>query len=275
MATAPDADGRTRQFLGDARGWVYSRSTTPSSSSSSVYDHNGDGNAGEGEDQWTPWAPEFCLHPNSEISAVCTAGARCVAVCFGPATKICVGDGGADGRAYLLSLTAVRDVRAASLQGRTLVLGAAQHAVLLSDIDASPVRTLDTHSDVFAVAQSDTLVYAGTRAGAAMRFDTRSGGGKRAAQVLFVNGNFGDSGHGPQMRSSVVFLQPTRGGQELVVGCMNGRVRFPFSFSSIYSPHIPGRRPPFRSFSFGHSLHVTFPLPAPHPNLSTRPYFPR
>lgn len=100
-------------------------------------------------------------------------------------------------------------------------------------------------------------MYAGTRAGAAVRFDTRSGGGKRAAQVLFVNGNFGDSGHGPQMRSSVVFLQPTRGGQELVVGCMDGRVRMSSSFLSIYSPHGCGRRSRFCSFSFARSLHIT------------------
>ena len=56
--TAPDADGRARQFLGDRRGCVYSRT---SASSDKEEDE-------EGDESWTPWLAELCLHPDSEVS---------------------------------------------------------------------------------------------------------------------------------------------------------------------------------------------------------------
>ncbi|KAJ7784313.1 hypothetical protein B0H16DRAFT_1492046 [Mycena metata] len=237
----------TRQVLGDERGWLYSRAPAESSEYPPHYrDPNEDDGGGGG---WTEWSPELCLSPGSEISVLCTTDTRCVAVCFGPATKICVQDAGAPGRTALLHLSAVRDVRAASLQDRALVLGAARHAVLLPDLDApiNSVRTLSARSDVFAVAQRETLVYAGTRAGGVLRFDTRDTNAK-CAQLLFESGpdpgtpsntskvnapqvrrlvnaprNANTDGSPPE-RSSIVFVQPTHGGQALVVGCMDGRL---------------------------------------------------
>ncbi|KAJ7433033.1 hypothetical protein B0H11DRAFT_2209098 [Mycena galericulata] len=172
------------------------------------------------------------------VSAILTTPSRCVAVCFGPTTKIGVQDGGAPGRTSLLSLTSVRDVRAASLQGSALVLGAARHAVLLPDLDAAAsaarVRTLSTGSDVFAVAQSETLIYAGTRAGAVLRFDTRiktgAGGKTHGHAQTICESAAGWPGHASSdaqasgSRSTVVFVHPTREGRELVVGFMDGRL---------------------------------------------------
>ncbi|KAJ6621785.1 hypothetical protein B0H10DRAFT_945429 [Mycena sp. CBHHK59/15] len=114
------------------------------------------------------------------------------------------------GRTYLLSLSAVHDVRASDLQGSALVLGASRKAVYLSDIDAAPpVTTLDTQSDVFAVAQQQHLIYTGTRSGAVARFDTRI---RAKAHRLAAPG------------SAIVHLRLTRAGAQLLVACMDGRL---------------------------------------------------
>ncbi|KAJ7079802.1 hypothetical protein B0H15DRAFT_858099 [Mycena belliarum] len=233
-ATTPDPDGRVRQWIGDARGWVYSRASV---SSQDTWDDDD----GDERDEWSSWSPELCLHPASEISAICTSGTRAVATCFGPATKVCVqdacasGDGDADGegdehrRTFLLTLSTTHDVRAASLEGSALVLGAARTAVLLPDIDsASQVRRLDTGSDVFAVAQSKSLVYAGTRAGTAHRFDVRVGG-KTMHTLLPLDAlsAFSGSHQGsarPAPRSSITALHPTHAGPALIVGRADGRL---------------------------------------------------
>ncbi|KAJ6508460.1 hypothetical protein C8R45DRAFT_967513 [Mycena sanguinolenta] len=197
----------THQFLGDAHGWLHSRvhNDTPSSDV-------------EDMDRWTPWTPELSLAPHSEISALCTTNTRCVAVCFDVTTKICVQDAAVPDRTQLLHLSTVRDVRAASLQDRALVLGAADKAVLITDLDASnnAVRMLPARSDVFAVAHQGTLIYAGTRAGTVLRFDTRVNNSK-GTQVLFESGRAAG-------RSSAVFVQPTHGGEQLVLGYMDGRL---------------------------------------------------
>ncbi|KAJ7430277.1 hypothetical protein B0H11DRAFT_2263864 [Mycena galericulata] len=209
-------------FASDACGWVYSRvALNPPSSHYEEYAYGEWAEEGWWEDDWGEWTPELCLHPESEVSAILTTPSRCVAVCFGPTTKIGVQDGGAPGRTSLLSLTSVRDVRAASLQGSALTLAAS----------AAHVRTLSTGSDVFAVAQSETLIYAGTRAGAVLRFDTRikTGAGGRThghAQTICESGA-GWPGHASSdaqssgSRSTVVFVHPTREGWELVVGFMD------------------------------------------------------
>ncbi|KAJ7816116.1 hypothetical protein B0H13DRAFT_2683553 [Mycena leptocephala] len=108
-----------------------------------------------------------------------------------------------------------------------LCKSAARNAVLLPDLDVSTttVRLLPTRTDVFAVAQQENLVYAGMRTGAMLRFDTRTT--KSKAQVLFEsgagNGNTGLGVNPGIQRSSTVFVQPTHGGQALVVGYMDGR----------------------------------------------------
>ncbi|KAJ6585249.1 hypothetical protein B0H19DRAFT_1108914 [Mycena capillaripes] len=214
----------TRQFMGDELGWLYSRARAESSPS-----HYGDAEDNDLNDGWTEWSPELCLAPQSEISALCTTSTRCVAVCFGPATKICVQETEEPDRTSLLHLAVVHDVRAASLQGRALVLGAARQAVLIPDLDvSSTVRMLPTRTDVFSVAQQENLVYAGTRAGTVLRFDTRTN--KSSAQVMFESGGNDNTGPGANtsssksQRSSVVFVQPTHQGQALVVGCTDGRL---------------------------------------------------
>ncbi|KAJ7781709.1 hypothetical protein DFH07DRAFT_1055325 [Mycena maculata] len=200
-----------RQWIGDARGWVYSRALRPS--------HDECGWDDEYGSRWADWTPELCLHPDSEVTSLLATPTRLVGVCFGPATKIGVQDAGAPGRTALLSLTSVRDVRAASLQGGALVLGAARAAILLPDLDAAAarVRTLATGSDVFAVAQCETLIYAGTRAGAALRFDTRVRATAKPHSIC-------DSAQNQNGRSTAAFVRPTRGGRELVVGFTDGRL---------------------------------------------------
>ncbi|KAJ7244980.1 hypothetical protein B0H12DRAFT_1235921 [Mycena haematopus] len=228
----------THQFLGDAHGWLYSRACGDISLSRDV-------NPSDDMDRWGEWTPELSLAPHSEISALCTTSTRCVAVCFGFATKICVQDAEAPDRTQILHLTTVRDVRAASLQGRSLVLGsygrlsvaqptgsfsAADNAVLLPDLDTSnstAVRLLPTRSDVFTVAQQENLIYAGTRAGAVLRFDIRVN--TKSAQVLVESGPRNDNTRpthrmGPKQRSSVVFVEPVHGGEQLVLGYMDGRL---------------------------------------------------
>ncbi|KAF7364976.1 hypothetical protein MVEN_00368500 [Mycena venus] len=228
-----------RQFLGDSCGWLYSRCRAETLSSR-YWDVDPE------IDQWADWTPELSLAPHSEISALCTTSTRCVAVCFGATTKICVQDADAPDRTELLHLSTVRDVRAASLQGRALVLGAAENAVLLTDLDGSgegTVRMLPTRSDVFTVAQQENLVYAGARAGTVLRFDTRVHA--KGGQVLFESGP-GNEKRGPALnttsprqRSSAVFVQPTHGGQRLVVGYMDGRLgTYDLRFARLTGPPI-------------------------------------
>ncbi|KAJ7367188.1 hypothetical protein DFH08DRAFT_836765 [Mycena albidolilacea] len=220
----------THQFMGDSYGWLYSRTRTETSSEMDPCDDI---------EQLEAWIPDLSLAVHSEISALCTTETLRVGVCFGPVTKICVQDVGVPGRTQLLHLSAVHDVRAASLQGRALVLGAADNVVFLADLDASDhtaVRMLPTRSDVFTVAQHENLIYAGTRAGNVLRFDTRLNA-KGSAQVLFESGPRNDNTGSfnranPQPRSSVVFVQPIHAVQQLVVGYMDGRLgtydlRFP------------------------------------------------
>ncbi|KAJ7069577.1 hypothetical protein C8F01DRAFT_1245776 [Mycena amicta] len=210
---SPDSllDRFDAQFLGDTGGWLYSRESIDDSQ------------------EWTPWTAEFCLAPNSEISALCTThtptGPRCVAVCFGPKTKICVQD--APDRMSLLSLSTVHDVRSASLTGPSLVLGAARGVAYLADLDASgSVRNLPTGSDVFSVAQHESLVYAGTRGGAVLRFDIRIPTTKPASHILTESTAPWEVSASPPQRtaSTASLVHPTNDGLSLVVSFMDGRL---------------------------------------------------
>jgi hypothetical protein len=85
---------------------------------------------------------------------------------------------------------------------------------------------------------TQNLVYAGMRTGAMLRFDTRTT--KSKAQVLFEsgagNGNTGLGVNPGIQQSSTVFVQPTHGGQALVVGYMDGRVRAVFGIFCSFLP---------------------------------------
>ncbi|KAJ7288055.1 WD40-repeat-containing domain protein [Mycena rebaudengoi] len=196
----------TRQFLGDTRGWLYSRTL----------------------DAADPWAPELCLHPESEVSSIRVSGSRCIATCFGPSTKICVQDLNVPGKSWLLNLSSVRDVRDSRLDGSALVLAASRKAVYINDIDASPaVQTLDTRSDVFAIDQHESLVYTGTRSGTVARFDVRVGGSKSQAHTLL------------SAASSVVALQTTCAAQQLLVSRMDGTLcSYDLRFARAESPVV-------------------------------------
>ncbi|KAG7445804.1 uncharacterized protein BT62DRAFT_180896 [Guyanagaster necrorhizus] len=127
-------NGQPRRFLGDDRGFLYSRD---------LYD--------------LEWAPQFNLHPSSEISSICSSGEFCIATCIGASSKIAVQNLRMPMRTTLLTLNPVHDIWTSHLRDRTLVLGANKRAVLLRDIEvSSPIEHLHTNdSDVFAIEQKD------------------------------------------------------------------------------------------------------------------------
>ncbi|KAK0188122.1 WD40-repeat-containing domain protein [Armillaria mellea] len=191
-----DLNGQPRRFLGDDRGFLYS---------CDLHD--------------LEWAPQFNLHPSSQISSICSSGDFCIATCFGASSKIAVQNlrmpmyvacatsnnskilNGTDyvepRRTTLLTLNRVHDIWTSHLRDRTLVLGANKQAVLLRDVEASsPVEPLHTNSDVFAIEQKDNLIYTGTRGGSILIFDKRTTTRKSHGQKIFEG----------RVRSSVVHL---------------------------------------------------------------------
>jgi len=136
---------------------------------------------------------------------------------------------------YVLNMPSICDVRSSHLYDRSLVLGAATQAVYLQDIETSSPRCLNTQSDVFAVHQQNSLVYAGTRNGSVHRFDVRVD--KPHGMKLF-DGRF------KKERSSVLYLNIIRDWQ-LLASHMNGDLatfdlRFPRESTPImtFAGHI-------------------------------------
>ncbi|KAK0221695.1 quinon protein alcohol dehydrogenase-like superfamily [Armillaria fumosa] len=169
-----DLNGQPRRFLGDDRGFLYS---------CDLHD--------------LEWAPQFNLHPSSQISSICSSGDFCIATCFGTSSKIAVQNLRMPMRTTLLTLNRVHDIWTSHLRDRTLVLGANKQAVLLRDVEASsPVEPLHTNSDVFAIEQKDNLIYTGTRGGSILVFDKRTNTRKSHGQRIFEG----------RVRSSVVHL---------------------------------------------------------------------
>ncbi|OAX42146.1 hypothetical protein K503DRAFT_734273 [Rhizopogon vinicolor AM-OR11-026] len=149
-------------FSGDTRGWFYS----------SIVDL---GEPVTGYRTSHDWRPEFSL--SSEISSICISGARCIATSFGPESKILhlpLDSDLEDIRVTRVINQSVRDVWTADLLGTRLVLGTNNQAVLINDAaERATVSLLKTGSDVFAVAQDNNMIYAGSRAGVVQRFDAR------------------------------------------------------------------------------------------------------
>ncbi|KAK0244057.1 WD40-repeat-containing domain protein [Armillaria nabsnona] len=169
-----DLNGQPRRFLGDDRGFLYS---------CDLHD--------------LEWAPQFNLHPSSQISSICSSSDFCIATCFGASSKIAVQNLRMPMRTTLLTLNRVHDIWTSHLRDRTLVLGANKQAVLLRDVEASsPVEPLQTNSDVFAIEQKDNLIYTGTRGGSILVFDKRTTDRKSHGQKIFEG----------RVRSSVVHL---------------------------------------------------------------------
>ncbi|KAF7314552.1 hypothetical protein MKEN_00928400 [Mycena kentingensis (nom. inval.)] len=207
FCTAPD-----RQFFGDNRSGIYSRSLE---------------HVSDAAREWTPWSSDCYLAPDSPISAITTTqtstGTRCVAVCFGPKTKICLQD--SPERMFLLNLSSSRDVRCASLAGDSLALGAARGVAYIEDIGTSMSgETLPTGSDVFAVAQKESLIYAGTRGGAVLRFDTRvSSRSPKYQTIAESTSSWSEEGKSVEA-STTKSLRPLKDGRLLIVGFMDGRL---------------------------------------------------
>ncbi|KAF8918911.1 hypothetical protein CPB85DRAFT_1279332 [Mucidula mucida] len=186
-------NGRTYRLIGDDRGWLY----------------NFDNETGA-------WTAQLNLHP---LCRVC-------ATCFGPKSKLVVQNNETPERTTLLTFNRVHDIWTSHLQDRCLVLGADKKAVLIRDIEMQAVEMLDTQSDVFAVSQTQNLVYAGSRNGSITRFDTRT----RGLQALFEN-------RFPAKRSSVVHLYSTD--TKLVVSQMNGLLcSFDLRFARATTPSM-------------------------------------
>ncbi|KAK0464340.1 uncharacterized protein EV420DRAFT_1760387 [Desarmillaria tabescens] len=187
-----DLDGQPRRFLGDDRGFLYS---------CDLYD--------------LEWAPQFNLHPSSQISSICSSGDFCIATCFGASSKIAVQNLRMPMRTTLLTLNRVHDIWTSHLRDRTLVLGANKKAVLLRDVEASsPVEHLHTNSDVFAIEQKDNLIYTGSRGGSILVFDKRTTDRKSYGQKIFEG----------RVRSSVVHLSCFHD-TKMLVSHMDGTVR--------------------------------------------------
>ncbi|KAF4589925.1 hypothetical protein EYR40_009687 [Pleurotus pulmonarius] len=162
---ATNTAGDIHFLVGDSYGWIC-RATVPYSEHDSYH-------ALPAQDFW---GMDFNLNPSSEISSMCSSGARCVATSAGTAAKITVMDlDSASLHSMLYTLNGLHDIWTSHLSGRSLVIGAERQAVYIEDIDVGPpLRTLETHSDVFSVHKSDSLVYTGARNGDIARFDLRS-----------------------------------------------------------------------------------------------------
>ncbi|KAL4259462.1 CUL4-DDB1 E3 ligase complex substrate receptor [Pleurotus pulmonarius] len=162
---ATNTAGDTHFLVGDSYGWIC-RATVPYSEHDSYH-------ALPAQDFW---GMDFNLNPSSEISSMCSSGARCVATSAGTAAKITVMDlDSASLHSMLYTLNGLHDIWTSHLSGRSLVIGAERQAVYIEDIDVGPpLRTLETHSDIFSVHKSDSLVYTGARNGDIARFDLRS-----------------------------------------------------------------------------------------------------
>ncbi|KAG5719273.1 Dual specificity phosphatase ibp1 [Termitomyces sp. T112] len=200
-------DGNTHRFIGDSRGWLYS-----SAESESVL-----------------FQADVNLQPESEVSSISTYGARCIATSFGPSAKIAVQDLNMTGRISLLSLTGLHDIWSSHFEEASLVLGVSTKAVYMSDIDAFSVQHLETHSDVFAVRQHGTVIFAGCRNGNIMQFDKRLG---KRGQKLHTNR------FSKQQRTSVLHLEMLTDWQVLTSYMNGGLMTFDLRFTREGSPLV-------------------------------------
>ncbi|KIJ62608.1 hypothetical protein HYDPIDRAFT_30208 [Hydnomerulius pinastri MD-312] len=125
------------------------------------------------------------------------------------------------------------DVWTADLQGSRLVLGANKQAVVIDDIaDRAAIHYLPTHSDVFALAQDDSILYTGLRNGNVLRFDTRV---KRSKGDVLLDGLF------TQRSSSITNLKLLRDSQ-LLVSNVDGSI-------STFDLRYPTSRTPLMTFT--------------------------
>ncbi|EIW80886.1 hypothetical protein CONPUDRAFT_82017 [Coniophora puteana RWD-64-598 SS2] len=157
---------RTWSFAGDSLGWFYSSNASDEDDVSTAFSND--------------WKAEFNLM--SEVSSICTDQDLCIATAFGRESKILLfplRETFVGITVLKISARYVHDIRASSLRGENLVLGASGQALLVSNVGTSHTYTsLQTGSDVFSLLQDENVVYTGARNGNILRFDTRIEGSK-------------------------------------------------------------------------------------------------
>ncbi|KIK77506.1 hypothetical protein PAXRUDRAFT_166620 [Paxillus rubicundulus Ve08.2h10] len=218
-------DGRVWSFAGDSMGWFYS----------SIIDND---NEAIGWHTSHGWEPEFNLSseaPLSQVSSICVSGSRCIATSFGPECRILhlpLDSVVEDIRVSRTDTRIVHDVWTADFQASRLVLGANKQAVVIDDIsDRAAVHYLPTNSDVFALAQDDSILYTGLRNGGILRFDTRI---TRSKGHVLLDGLFA------QHSNSITNLKLLRDSQ-LLVGNVDGSI-------STFDLRFPACRTPLMAF---------------------------
>ncbi|KAJ7643923.1 hypothetical protein FB45DRAFT_1114392, partial [Roridomyces roridus] len=210
FATTPwPSDSAVRQFIGDNNGCLYDRRYHSE------------------WDEWGDWTLDLCLARGSYVSAILATPDHVVSVCFGSSTKLAIQRSGVPDRTTLLNFPAISDVRAASIQRGALALGSGSRGFLVPDLDVHhSVRVIATGSDVFSIAQHESLIYTGVRSGTVLRFDSRTKTDRTAHAQVICDSVLG-WGSDPQAHaplSSASFVRPLSDGASIVVGFMDGRL---------------------------------------------------
>ncbi|KAF9241155.1 hypothetical protein BU15DRAFT_73630 [Melanogaster broomeanus] len=208
-------DGRVWSFTGDSVGWFYSSSID-----------------NEHEDmRWCTHrefnlSSEACKLSNSGSDRVLSIAAGILHLCFWLDVHCYLfwsrlQDAAITARFPSLSVSVfggrrpVHDIWTADLQGSRLVLGANKQAVVMDGVEDRPTtQYLPTQSDVFALAQHDSILYTGLRNGEILRFDTR---------VRISKGDALLDGIFAQTSNSITNLKLMRNSQ-LLVSNVDGRV---------------------------------------------------
>ncbi|KAF8442878.1 hypothetical protein L210DRAFT_3396811, partial [Boletus edulis BED1] len=237
-------NGREWRFAGDTLGWVYS----------SVVDTDH-----QGSDDTDPWQRQYYLSseaPSLQVSSIAVSPTTCVATSFGPESRILYIPLDSPVQGIHVSKVASRiahDVWTSDLHGARLVLGANKQAAVIEDIAVcTSLHRLPTQSDVFALAQSENIIYTGLRNGGIIRFDARV----QASQgyPLFDSTS--------QRSSSVIGLKLLHD-HRLLVSFIDGRIstfdlRFPVRTPSMdftgnfnsYTNRLPVVTDPHENFIF-------------------------
>ncbi|KAH8082025.1 hypothetical protein BXZ70DRAFT_632312 [Cristinia sonorae] len=158
-------------LIGDQTGWLYSYTTE------------------------LPHLRTRELFLGADVLSVCYSDEFKIAVPFGPSCEFAI-QSLAPGYLDVWSISRIMnkncyDVRAAHLEGHSLLLGAAGRGVLLPDINTiagthgTNCELLRTDSDVLAVYQRNRFAYAGCRNGAIFCFDKRLGSRTINGQAMF------------------------------------------------------------------------------------------
>ncbi|KAL4245699.1 CUL4-DDB1 E3 ligase complex substrate receptor [Abortiporus biennis] len=154
FAVMTEPDGSYSSIIGDQSGWLYTLNTnTPNISTRQMY-------------------------LGSDVASVGLNSQVRIAVPFGPSFEVAVQPLSATelGVWHILRIMdkSCHDIRSSNLLGTSLVLGAANRAILLPDVvHTAKFQFLPTGSDVLTVHQLPRLIYTGSRNGSIKCFDKR------------------------------------------------------------------------------------------------------